>query len=167
MKTTQNRLMVLALGNDIMGDDGAALAAAKVLRDEFGSEIDIFEVASAGFMLLDLLEGYHKVIIIDTILSTHQPGLIRELTVKELSCRLTSSPHYAGLPEIIGLAKKLELNFPDEVRILVMEIEDPFIIRQGLSPNIEGKIPELVKKVKDIIYDWQKTVIVKRLELTA
>jgi len=159
--------MVLALGNDIMGDDGAALAAAKVLRDEFGSEIDIFEVASAGFMLLDLLEGYHKVIIIDTILSTHQPGLIRELTVKELSCRLTSSPHYAGLPEIIGLAKKLELNFPDEVRILVMEIEDPFIIRQGLSPNIEGKIPELVKKVKDIIYDWQKTVIVKRLELTA
>jgi len=167
MKTTQNRLMVLALGNDIMGDDGAALAAAKVLRDEFGSEIDIFEVASAGFMLLDLLEGYDKVIIIDTILSTHQPGLIRELTVKELSCRLTSSPHYAGLPEIIGLAKKLELNFPDEVRILVMEIEDPFIIRQGLSPNIEGKIPELVKKVKDIIYDWQKTVIVKRLELTA
>ncbi|NOS86700.1 MAG: hydrogenase maturation protease [Ignavibacteria bacterium] len=166
MKTTQNRLMVLALGNDIMGDDGAALAAAKVLRDEFGNEVDIFEVASAGFMLLDLLEGYDKVIIIDTILSTHSPGLIRELTVKELSCRLTSSPHYAGLPEIIGLAKKLELNFPDEVRILVMEIEDPFIIRQGLSPNIERKIPDLVKKVKDIIFDWQKTVTLKNFELT-
>lgn len=167
MMTMQNRIMVLALGNDIMGDDGAALAAAKVLRDEFGSKVDVFEVASAGFMLLDLLEGYEKVIIIDTILSTHRPGLIRELTVEELSCRLTSSPHYAGLPEIIGLAKKLELNFPDEVRILVMEIEDPFLLRQGLSPIIEEKIPELTGKVKLIINEWMKQVFRDKYELTA
>ena len=167
MKTIQNRIMVLALGNDIMGDDGAALAAAKVLRNEFGSEIDIFEVASAGFMLLDLLEGYDKVVIVDTILSTHKPGLIRELTVEELSCRLTSSPHYAGLPEIIGLAKKLELDFPDEVRILVMEIEDPFIIRQGLSPEIDSKIPVLVSKVKDIVNEWKMVISPKNYELTS
>ena len=166
MKTMQNRIMVLALGNDIMGDDGAALAAAKVLRNEFGSEIDVFEVASAGFMLLDLMEGYDKVILIDTILSTHKPGLIRELTLEELTSRHTSSPHYAGLPEIMGLAQKLELSFPDEVRILVMEIEDPFIIRQGLSPEIREKIPALVDRVKEIVSKWQILATSKNYELT-
>lgn len=158
MKTEQNRIMVLALGNDIMGDDGAALAAARVLRDEFGSKVDVFEVASAGFMLLDLLEGYDKVVIIDTILSTNAPGTIRELSVQDLIGRESCSPHYAGLPEIIGLAKTLDLNFPDEIRILVIEIEDAFTIRQGLSFQIRGNIPELVKKVKDIIKPWQTAV---------
>jgi hydrogenase maturation protease len=155
MNNSQNKILILALGNDIMGDDGAALAAAKILRNEFGSVIDIFEVASAGFMLLDLMEGYDKVLIIDTILSSSQPGNIKELSVEELTGRLSSSPHYAGLPEIIGLAEKLEMNFPDEIKILVIEIEDPFIIRQGLTPVIAEKIPDLVKKVKVILKPWQ------------
>ncbi len=166
MNTSQNKILVLALGNDIMGDDGAALAAAKILRNEFGSVIDIFEVASAGFMLLDLMEGYEKVLIIDTILSTNAPGTIRELSVKELEGRQSSSPHYAGLPEIIGLAKKMDLNFPDEIRILVIEIEDAFTIRQGLSFQIRGNIPVLVNKVIDIIKPWQISVSSKKYELT-
>jgi hydrogenase maturation protease len=166
MNTSQNKILVLALGNDIMGDDGAALAAAEILRNEFGSVIDIFEVASAGFMLLDLMEGYDKVLIIDTILSTNAPGTIRELSVKELSERRSSSPHYAGLPEIIGLAEKLELNFPDEIRILVIEIEDAFTIRQGLSPVILANIPELVMKVKEIIKPWQISERLQKYALT-
>lgn len=166
MNTSQNRIMILALGNDIMGDDGAALAAAKILQKEFGSVIDIFEIASAGFMLLDLMEGYDKVLIIDTILSTNAPGNIRELSVKELIGRESSSPHYAGLPEIIDLAEKLDLNFPDEIRILVIEIEDAFTIRQGLSFQIRGNIPELVKKVRDIIKPWQIAVTSEKYELT-
>lgn len=166
MNTVKNKILVLALGNDIMGDDGAALAAAKILRNEFGSVIDIFEVASAGFMLLDLMEGYDKVLIVDTILSTNKPGTIRELSVKELSERQTSSPHYAGLPEIIGLAEKLELNFPDEIRILVIEIEDAFTIRQGLSFQIRGNIPDLVRKVKDIVKLWQISVPLQGYALT-
>lgn len=165
MNTTQNRIMILALGNDIMGDDGAALAAAKILRNEFGIEVDIFEIASAGFMLLDLMEGYDKVIIIDTILSNNIPGNIRELSLEELTSRHTSSPHYAGLPEIIGLAKKLELNFPDEVRIIVMEITDPFIIRQGLSPEIMEEIPALVSRVKDIVNKWKLPEALNKYEL--
>lgn len=165
MNTTQNRIMILALGNDIMGDDGAALAAAKILRNEFGIEVDIFEIASAGFMLLDLMEGYDKVIIIDTILSNNIPGNIRELSLEELTSRHTSSPHYAGLPEIIGLAKKLELNFPDEVRIIVMEITDPFIIRQGLSPEIMEEIPALVSRVKDIVNKWTLPEALNKYEL--
>ncbi len=65
METRKNNILVLALGNDIMGDDGAALEAAGILEKKFADEIDIFKVSSAGFMLLDILEGYEKVIIID------------------------------------------------------------------------------------------------------
>ncbi len=118
METRKNKILVLALGNDIMGDDGAALEAADLLEKEFAGEIDIFKVSSAGFMLLDILEGYEKVLILDTILAATEPGNFRELTLSELSGRLSESPHYAGLPEVINLAEKLGIKFPDEIKYL-------------------------------------------------
>ncbi|KXK53353.1 MAG: hydrogenase 2 maturation endopeptidase [Chlorobi bacterium OLB5] len=154
METRKNKILVLALGNDIMGDDGAALEAADLLEKEFAGEIDIFKVSSAGFMLLDILEGYEKVLILDTILAATEPGNFRELTLSELSGRLSESPHYAGLPEVINLAEKLGIKFPDEIKIFVIEIEDPFIIRQGLSFKIRYNLHLFAQKVSAQINEW-------------
>lgn len=154
METRKNKILVLALGNDIMGDDGAALEAADLLEKEFAGEIDIFKVSSAGFMLLDILEGYEKVLILDTILAATEPGNFRELTLSELSGRLSESPHYAGLPEVINLAEKLGIKFPDEIKIFVIEIEDPFIIRQGLSFKIRYNLHLFAQKVSVQINEW-------------
>lgn len=154
METRKNNILVLALGNDIMGDDGAALEAAGILEKKFADEIDIFKVSSAGFMLLDILEGYEKVIIIDTILATTAPGNFRELTLDELTGRLSSSPHYAGLPEVIDLADMLKIKFPDEIKIFVIEIEDPFIIKQGLSFNIRYNLHLFADAVANQLKGW-------------
>lgn len=156
METRKNNILVLALGNDIMGDDGAALEAAEILEKKFADEIDIFKVSSAGFMLIDILEGYDKVIIIDTILSTSAPGNFRELTLNELTGRLSSSPHYAGLPEVIELADLLKIKFPEEIKIFVIEIEDPFIIRQGLSFKIRYNLHLFAGAVEKLINNWLK-----------
>lgn len=154
METRKNKILVLALGNDIMGDDGAALEAADLLEKEFAGEIDIFKVSSAGFMLLDILEGYEKVIILDTILASSEPGNFRELLLSELSGRLSESPHYAGLPEVINLAEKLGLKFPAEIKIFVIEIDDPFIIRQGLTFKVRYNLHLFTQKVSEQINEW-------------
>jgi hydrogenase maturation protease len=161
METRKNNILVLALGNDIMGDDGAALEAAGILEKKFADEIDIFKVSSAGFMLLDILEGYDKVIILDTILATSEPGNFRELSLDELTGRLSSSPHYAGLPEVIELADMLRIKFPEEIKIFVIEIEDPFIIKQGLSFNIRYNLHLFAEKVSEQLNEWLKEIKVK------
>lgn len=154
MEPRKNKILILALGNDIMGDDGAALAAADLLEKQYADEIDIFRISSAGFMLLDLLEGYEKVIIMDTILTTGEPGKFRELTLAELSGRLSTSPHYAGLPEVILLADKLGIKFPEVIKIFVIEIDEPFTIRQGLSFKIRYNVHLYAGKISEQINEW-------------
>jgi hydrogenase maturation protease len=155
MNPLKNKMLVLALGNDLMGDDAAGLEAARELKKEFGNEIDIFEVASAGFMLLDVMEGYEKVLLLDTVLSSNGTrGNVRELTKEDLSKKFTNSPHYVGLPELIELAGRLDINFPKTIKALVMEINESGIIRFGLNPDIQEKIPVLVKQASAIINQW-------------
>ena len=155
MNPLKNKLLVLALGNDLMGDDAAGLAAARELKKEFGSVIDIFEVASAGFMLLDVMEGYEKVLLLDTVLSGNgSMGTVRELTKEDLSKKFSNSPHYVGLPELIELAERLDINFPKVIRALVIEINESGIIRLGLNKEIEEKIPLLVEKASRLVNKW-------------
>ncbi|HEY3251621.1 MAG TPA: hydrogenase maturation protease [Ignavibacteria bacterium] len=150
-----NRILILALGNDIMGDDAAGLIAARELKKEFGSDIDIFEVSSAGFSLMDILEGYRKVLVLDTIPASSRAEIsIKELSKEDLLKQHILSPHYVGIPELMELAKKLNIKFPDEVRVLVIGIHDGSIIREGLSDDIKDKIPLLVEKASRIIEEW-------------
>jgi hydrogenase maturation protease len=155
MNENSNRILVLALGNDIMGDDAAGLIAARELKKVFGADVDIFEVSSAGFSLMDILEGYRKVLILDSIPSSSKSECsIRELTKDDLSHQFCLSPHYVGIPELMELAKRLDMSFPDEVKALVIGIHDIGIIREGLSSEIKDKMPILVEKASRIIKQW-------------
>jgi len=48
------RILLLALGNDIMGDDAVGLVAARALKNEFSDGVDIVEASVAGFRLLEI-----------------------------------------------------------------------------------------------------------------
>jgi hydrogenase maturation protease len=155
MTLRQSDILVLALGNDIMGDDAAGLVAARELKEEFGGVIDIFEVASAGFGLIDILEGYKKVLIVDSIPAAQgSEGNILELSEEDFPKQVAWSPHYVGLPEIIAVAKKLDMEFPDEIKILVLEIADLGTIHEGLSPEITGRIPQFVERARTVLNSW-------------
>jgi hydrogenase maturation protease len=155
MTTRQSEILVLALGNDIMGDDAAGLVASRELKKEFGGIIDIFEVASAGFGLIDILEGYKKVLIVDSIPAAGtEEGKILELSKEDFPKQVAWSPHYVGLPEIIAVAKKLEMEFPEEIKILVLEIADTRTIHEGLSPEIARSMPGFIEKAKSVLNNW-------------
>jgi hydrogenase maturation protease len=157
MTNEQNKILALALGNDIMGDDAAGLVAARELKKIFGGLIDVFELASAGFGLLDILEGYRKVLILDSIFAPGNiPVKIKELDKNSFSKHISWSPHYAGLPELIELADKLQINFPEEIKVLVLEIHETGILREGLSTEIQEQIPSFVRKAVSILNDWHR-----------
>ncbi|MCS6936422.1 MAG: hydrogenase maturation protease [Candidatus Bipolaricaulota bacterium] len=144
------KTLVLGLGNELLGDDAVGILAARMLRERLGNRADVVESALSGMALLDLLMGYERAIIIDAVKTGRSaPGTIYELTPEDLSAGLAPSPHYAGLPELIATAKALAVDFPNEIKIFALEVEDPYTIGGRLSPAVEQALEGLVRRVEE------------------
>ncbi len=148
--------VLLALGNDILGDDAVGLLAARALRSEFGDAVVIEESAEAGLALMELLEGYERALLLDAIVTGRAPiGTVHEFGPGDFARVLAPSPHYAGLPEILGLAARLQIPFPSDVRILALEVENPFEIREALTPRVAEALPAFVARARHILHEWR------------
>jgi len=156
MKTDNSKsILLLALGNDILGDDGAGLHAGRELKTEFAELIDVVESSEAGIVLMELMEGYSQVLLIDAIISgRNKPGSVLELSLDDFSAVLMPSPHWIGLPEVFDLANRLNISMPEELRILAIEVENPYEVRIDMSPSVTNGIPHLVEQARKILTEW-------------
>ncbi len=108
-----------------------------------------------GFSLLDIVSGYEKLIIIDSILTgKKEVGFVHEIKIDEILSSDLKSNHYAGIPDLYFLAKKFDIPFPEEVLILGIEVKDPFEIKEDFSDEIKEKIPEIEKEVEKRIRNF-------------
>lgn len=150
-----HRILVLGLGNDILGDDAVGLIAARRLRTSLPASVDVLEQAGASLDLLDILEPYGQALILDSIVTgTHPPGTILDFTAADFQDAPGPSPHYAGLPEVLRLAAALGIPFPAEIRILACEVADPYELREGLSPTAADALQHLLHDARQILAAW-------------
>jgi hydrogenase maturation protease len=157
MNPKPNSALLLGLGNDIMGDDGVALAAVQMLNKnkDIARDVDISDTTEAGLALLDTMSPYDRVLILDSIVTgKHPPGTIREFSRGDFDKVLGPSPHYAGLPEVLELAKRMKIAFPKDIRVLAIEIEPSYDFRETLSPVIEQAVPAFVEQAVQILQQW-------------
>ena len=156
MNKHPKRTILLALGNDILGDDGIGLAAARILKTEFGHEIEVVESPGGGLALLDILEGYDRALLLDGILTgKFSPGTVLEFTTADFQKVVAPSPHYAGLPEVLAMAVALEIDFPEEIKILALEVEEPYVVREGFTQSVEEALPTFVESARRVLMSWR------------
>jgi hydrogenase maturation protease len=156
-KTASSSILVLALGNDILGDDAAGLEAVKMLRGRFEGAVDFCDTIESGLVLMDIMAGYDRVLLLDTIVTgRYEPGTIIEFSKEDFSNVLGPSPHCMGLPEVIQLADRLRLDFPSQIHALALEILMPTEFSTELTPPIEKAIGHYVKKAAQILNRWVK-----------
>jgi hydrogenase maturation protease len=150
------RTLVLGLGNELLSDDAVGILAVRRLREELNDQVDVIESSLSGVALMELFVGYDRAIIVDAVQTGEfPPGSIREFTPADLDRVLAPSPHYAGIPEILALARQLELDFPREIRILAIEVGDSTTIGGALSPAVAMALPKLIGQVKSQVARWQ------------
>jgi len=150
-----SRPLVLALGNDLLGDDGVGLAAARLLREDLPPHVDVEETPTGGLDLLDWMEGRERVLLLDAVVSgRHPPGTVLELTRGDFKTGSLPSPHYAGLPDVLALAERLGIPFPRDLRVLAMEVEPPRELGTGLSPVVRAALPGFVDRARRLIRAW-------------
>ncbi len=151
------KTLVLGLGNELLGDDAVGLAAVRALRAEpaagaNGDEVEIVETALSGLALLDLMIGFDRALIIDSVCTGRRPpGTVCELAPADLDAVVAPSPHFSGLPELLALARRLEVPFPTAIRILTVETADPYTLGAGLTPAVARALPELVARAREIL----------------
>lgn len=146
------RVLILGLGNDILTDDAVGLLAVRQLREMFAvrPEFSVQETMEMGLALLDYMVGYEVVIIVDSIQTGAAAGTIHEVNPAELKTLTGRTPHFLGVGETLALGHKLGLAMPHTVRIVAIEVEDPFTLGTALTPTLARVLPEAVKRVRSL-----------------
>jgi len=156
MPACSDRILILGLGNDILTDDAIGLNAARRLRGSLAGDdrIDVRETTEMGLVLLDFIVGYRAVVIVDSIQTSQSlAGTIHEVEVTGLEQLTGRTPHFLGVGETLALGRQLGLAMPQEVRILAVEVEDPFTLGAEMTPALQRALPAVLMQTGQVLRD--------------
>jgi hydrogenase maturation protease len=146
-----NRVRVLCLGNDLIADDGIGISAADLIRRRLPG-IAVVEEAMSGLYLIDDVIGVDRLIVVDAVITGEAPpGTIHVLGEGDVAVVPGVSPHYVGLFETLDLVRALELDVPDEVTLVCIEIKDAVTIGGAMTDDVARALPEVVDVVADMV----------------
>ncbi len=146
------KVLVLGLGNDLMADDAVGLLASRRLRTMLDGRADVRESSLHGLALLESFLDYDCAVIIDAMQTgRYPPGTIVELGPDDLRPIDVPSPHFAGLPELMELARALELSFPSRIRILAVEVLDTIGVGGPMTAAVREAIAEVCERACGIV----------------
>lgn len=146
-------LVILGLGNDLLGDDAIGLLAAKRLEGRFGPDVSVRMSGQSGLYLIEPLQGFDDAIIIDAIVGD-RPGQVRELPAAEIRAVQVPAAHYAGLPEALAIAQESGVPVPGRMRIFAVEMDPCQTIGSTPCRAVMEALPEIVSRVSRAAGDW-------------
>ncbi len=146
-------LLVLALGNDLLGDDGVGLLAADHLKKVRLQNTKVVKSGLSGLYLVDLIEGFDDLVIVDSLVG-ETPGEVKRLPLNQMGPKIVPSAHYLGLPEALDLAKRAGMDMPERVEVVAMLIRDSQVLGTGVSAEVLRGLPALVEEVIKVAAEW-------------
>jgi len=151
------RTLILALGNELMKDDGVGLKVGRILAEK---GYNVLEVGTDIFMLSNHYKGEERIIIVDAILSEKfKPGevihLEGEKVFKMLKAEIRSA-HFMGAIDGLKLLMKLderlaraEVHF---VGIVAKEVD----LGTELSGEVLDAVPRAVALIEELCKNRKK-----------
>ncbi|MEW5806980.1 MAG: hydrogenase maturation protease [Acidobacteriota bacterium] len=150
MESRAKKNLLIGLGNTLLKDDGVGVYADEKIKEMHPDEAwDIEVSALSGGKLLEIILGYRNVIVVDSILiDDRSPGEIITFDISEMKSPFGPSPHYMGLPHMLATAKRMNLEIPEKIRVVAINVKDPYTFHEGLSSEIEKALPRLVEEIE-------------------
>jgi hydrogenase maturation protease len=147
------RVVVIGIGNTILGDEGVGVHVLDKLRQEkIPDKVELIEGGVGGIALLTFIRGAGLALFIDALAGT-KPGSIHRFTQDDLEGKIKTmlhpmSLHDIGLPEMIKIGNTL---YPDEMpkEIVIYGIEITKLQRYStrLSERISASVHKVVKLI--------------------
>jgi len=142
--------LVLGVGNPILSDDGVGIRIARRLKEE-NPELEVLESGEAGVGLLDVVVGYRRLIVIDSIKTGRgKPGELYQLSLEELKpAGGLASSHGVGLATALELGRRLGWPVPRCVRIYAVEVRDNTTFGEECTPEVAAKIRDIAQEIAE------------------
>jgi hydrogenase maturation protease len=147
----EKRILILGIGNLLMGDEGFGVhLAQRLAAEEWPEGVDVEDGGTAGFQLMNFLDDYPKIILIDAALEPDRAGEVRLIQPRfSKDYPKALSTHDIGLKDLLdGLQF---LGRMPEVHLFVVSISDVSSLHIGLSPTAETLLPKVGEKVRALV----------------
>ena len=168
-------ILIVGLGNPILGDDGVGWRVAEEVSAQTGiplgdaplphlspedlPPITIECYSLAGLSLMERLTGYDKVILIDSLnTGKHEQGEVVSFTLDELvdlTYGHSASAHDASLKTALKVGRDMNLPLPadKDIHVIAVEAQHVYNFKEELSPAIAEAVPTAVEQVLRLIQE--------------
>lgn len=152
-------LLVLGLGNVLLGDDG--LGAAAVARIERRYRIPpgvrLEDGGTLGLSLLGLLAESDRVILVDAVRTGSAPGTLVRIDGDDVmdAVRERLSPHQVGVADLLDAARLID-RYPATVTLLGLAPEsiDLSVMRSNaVDASLDELVEAIVREVQSLGYE--------------
>ena len=143
------RILVLGLGNPLLGDDAVGLKVAALVRDRLEGVpgVNVEEEEAGGLRLMERMTGYDRVVLVDAAGTGGTPGEVRRLAPDDLPTQRTATAHGIDLPSALVLGRQLGYPMPAEVTIVAIEAESVLEFRHDMTPAVAAAVEPAVAAV--------------------
>lgn len=140
--------LILGIGNPILTDDGVGIKIARKIK-EGNPELEVIETSEAGIALLDLIVGYDKLVIIDSIKTGQEkPGEVYKLRLEDLKPAVDSaSSHGVDIATAFELGRGLGYRMPKYISLYAVEIKDNTTFGEDCTEEVEERIPFIISQI--------------------
>lgn len=144
--------LVLGLGNILRGDDGFGVRVVEAVGQmSLPRDVRVQEGGTGGITILQMIEGFRRVIVVDTVDAGLPVGSVIKTTVEE--DQLTEenaqcSLHSAGLATALRLGAALGGHPP--VTLIGVQGHE-FGWGSGLSEPVAAALPKVIEMVVEVL----------------
>jgi hydrogenase maturation protease len=154
------RTRIIGLGNSILSDDGVGIYAAREVGRRLAEsgrsdEADIVESEVAGFALMELMTGWNRIILLDSIqFDGLEPGTVIRIDPGDLHTSLRiRSVHDVDLPTVLELGRRMGFDMPARIAVFGIQAQDALTLGESLTEAAEHGLNEAVELVLKEIRD--------------
>jgi hydrogenase maturation protease len=156
MESKKSRMLIVGLGNPILGDDGVGWRVAEEVKKQLPPDlpVDVDCLSLGGISLMERLIGYERAILIDAFALDEPIGSILVLNLSDLpnySAFHTTSTHDTSLQNAIELGKSMGAQLPDDVTVVGIATKHVYDFGEALSPAVADAVPQAAKFVLDLL----------------
>jgi len=145
-------ILILGIGNVLMGDEGVGVHAIRYLEQEetFPGHVRLLDGGTGGFHLLSYLHDYSRIIMIDATMDGTSAGTVRVLTPRFASdFPRALSAHDIGLRDLVETAA-LTRSLPS-IHLITVSIDSIQPMTMELSDAARLALPLVASEIRSII----------------
>jgi hydrogenase maturation protease len=163
-QTASATILIIGLGNPILGDDGVGWRVAEAVLSRLeteipglAAEIEVDFLSVGGLSLMERMVGYQKAILIDAIVTNQHPeGTVQYFPLAAIPNSAFGhlcSSHDTTLQNALEVGRRMGASLPEQIEVVGVEAREVFDFSEDLSPKVAQAVPQAADFILKLILE--------------